>query len=288
MPFSIDEFRNRVDLGNVGRGPAIVALLRHLTYNGVAAAGFHRIQQLWGGVPYNKQRAYAAAGRYLKQHVAGLVDAYPSRPEMRVREFRIMFGNVAGIPRYPLRFYHLVEFSWKSSNGRLDSLSKVGTREKVTRRPSAVASPIDPLHDNQVYPIYRAGNPRGGGNFGVNVDEHSIGNPSLIVKTPVTLGRIVLDQVYEYTTDGGAQWRPIPGASYTIEKGVRRRNRHGARSAATFFFRKRSSGQSTSPFHLEVSYPIGQKHPFGAIPVGAAGILGEVVDISQYGRLRTE
>jgi hypothetical protein len=116
-----------------------------------------------------------------------------------------------------------------------------------------------------------------GAAFGFTDDDHSMVNPSLLVRRPLVVGSVIADQVYEYSADGQT-WYPIPGADYEIEKGVRM-----AGNQFRFVFRKQSAPVSTDRFHLEVEYPIGPPvaNPLGKIAVGQA-FVAPIANIAAY------
>lgn len=215
-----------------------------------------QLQPLWGIVPEDKQKKYAGALGYLKQFVPGLADAVPSAPKMYYREFRVMRAPLGGNPTYPMRYYHVHELQWKSSNGNMQALAKVGTRERVTARTNPAGPPFDPVINAGIPMTFTQGaTSAAGAQNGSNFDDHSTGNPALIVGRPLTAGSCISDQVYEYTTDG-ITWLPIPGAVYEIEKGVRM-----SKGQMVFYFRKQTVAPHNPSFHFEVEYAIGPPLP---------------------------
>jgi hypothetical protein len=230
----------------------------------VNAGSLAQVQPLWGAVPHTKQLKYVAAGNYLKQFVPGLVDAIPVEPKMAFIELRVLPGNIDGVANYPARIYHVHELTWKSSNGNMQSLLNVGTREKVDFRSNPTAPPFDPIINAGLVMSYTQGaTTNAGANIGSCKDDHSIANPSLLTRRPLSVGSLIADQVYEYTTDG-INWLPIPGSQYVIEKGVRITS-----AGHVFVFRKQGVG--TDHFHFEVEYKIGPKPNYAKkVPVIAA------------------
>jgi len=232
MPFNITTFKQYLTMANSKyskhKDSSVAPLERHL--NGLVAVGpaqLTGIQTLWGAIPHLKQQKYAGAGAYLKQFVPALVNAIPCKPKMEFLEYRVLKANVGGHNDFPFRHYHKHVFTWQSSNGNMADLQNVGTRENVAHRT----------------------NP--GANGGRNEDDHSIGSPDLILRRPIGLGSVVIDQVYEYTTDG-VTWLPIPGATYQLEKGVRVQGGNNV-----FYFSKQSVGNISNDFHFEIEYAIG-------------------------------
>lgn len=264
MPFSINIFRQRLYLANPDyshyKDSSLAPLENQLAAlaGAVGPATLAQIQPLWTVVPYAKQQRYAGAIGYLKQFVPTLVDAIPVSPRMEYREFKVLLNPrlFGGIPNYPMRFYHVHRLVWQSSNGHMASLANVGTRERVTHRTNPAGPPFDAVINASIPMAFTQGaTTNAGAQSGENYDDHSTGNPSLIVRRPLAIGSVIADQDYEYTTDGVA-WHPIPGARYEIEKGIRM---HAGQFV--FFFRKQSAPPHANLFHFEVEYPIGPSHP---------------------------
>jgi hypothetical protein len=274
MPFNIATFRQYLHTANPTysrlTSSSIQPLENRLAILGatVGPAVLNQIQPLWAVVPYDKQQKYAAPIGYLKQFVPTLADAIPALPRMAYMEFKVMFMTIGGNARYPARFYHVHRLTWQSSNGRMASLAQVGTRERVTHRTNPAGPPFDALINANIPMAFTQGAlTNAGAQGGSNYDDHSTGNPALIVRRPLGVGSVIADQIYEYTADG-ATWHPIPGAQYEIEKGVRM-----AGGQHVFFFRKQSAPPHANVFHFEVEYPIGPAHPVpgNRIPVVPAG-----------------
>jgi len=269
MPFNLDTFQNHLTTANASyssrKESSLAPLERHLSYFKVAQPA--QIQELWGVVPHAKQVKYINAGNYLKTLVPGLVDATPCKPIMKFNEFHIGKTTFKGDSNYIARYSHFHSLSYSSSNGSLNSLSTVGTRESIVHRNAPNSAPFHPTVCGGILANFTAGaNTNTGGQIGECTDEHSIGNPQLILRRPIAPGSIIADQVYQYTADG-TTWHNIPGATYEIEKGVRMSSGN-----LVFYFRKQSTNDLLSRrlanrFHFEVEYAIGP-----AIPNSLTGI----------------
>ena len=273
MPFNIDTFRQHLKNANSSysrfKESSLEPLEKLLEQLGttVGPTNLQQIQSVWAAVDHEKQQKYVEAAVYLKQFVPELVHAIPVKPEMEFIEFRVMFSPLGDIDKYPMRFYHVHSLTWKSSNGDLDSLNNVGTRERVTHRTNPAGPPFNSVNAGIPMTFTQGATTANGANCGSNKDDHSIPNPSLNVDRPIVNGSVIADQVYEYTTDG-VNWYPIPGAAYEIEKGVRDYS-----GQKVFFFRKQSAAPNQNNFHFEVEYPIGPALPVpeNRVPVIPAG-----------------
>jgi hypothetical protein len=177
--------------------------------------------------------------------------------------------NHAGNPNYVLRFYHVHELTWASSNGHAPSLTNVGTRERVTWRTSPAGPPFDAtMHGGIPMTFTQGATTNAGANACSNFDDHSIGNPDLVVRRPLAAGSVIADQVYEYTADG-TNWYPIPQAYFELERGVRQRS-----GQWVMYFCKRNAAGNPHRFHFEVEYPLGPlppPPPGGRLPVVPEG-----------------
>jgi len=237
-----------------------------------------KINQATHALPAAAVVKYRDALLYLAKELKADAGPVPCSQRMEFVEFGVMFGNYVGHQNYPARFYHKHKFHWKSSNGDMTSLSKVGTREHVAHRTSPSGPPFDPLMNAAHAMNFTQGaTTNAGANAGLCWDDHSIGNPALIVARPVTAASVIADQDYQYTTDG-VNWHSIPEAQYEIEKGVRMSG-----GQLVFFFRKQSAPPHTNRFHFEVEYAIGAKFavPGNKIPVPAAAFV-PATDINAY------
>lgn len=275
MPFNIATFRQYRSTANPNFSrfktsslAPLEAALAALPAGPIGPAAAAQIQALWAAVPHAKQTRYAGAAGYLRQFIPTLANAIPASPSMHYIEFKVLQADLHGNPHFPLRLYHVHQFRWQSSNGNMGSLATVGTRERVTHRTNPAAAPFDAVVNGGIPMTFTQGaTTNTGANTGRNGDDHSVGNPSLILARPLTVGSVIADQVYEYTTDG-ATWHPIAGADYEIEKGVRMSGGN-----LVFYFRKQSAPPFANRFHFEVEYPIDPTLPVatGRIPVVPAG-----------------
>ena len=169
------------------------------------------IQRIWAFLPYESQQKYKTAGDYLKQTFPQLADAIPINPKMDYVDFRVSIQTIAGDANYPARFYHKHKLTWKSSNGNMASLKTVGIRERVSHRSDPSAPPFDPGVNAGVLMTFTQGaTTNAGANTGSSFDDHSIANPAILTQRPLTLGVLIADQIYEYTTDA-VHWLRIPG-----------------------------------------------------------------------------
>lgn len=278
MPFQIATFRQHLSTANANYSrhkDSSMAPLEALlaTMPGLGPAQWPHVQPLWGSVPHAKQQKYALAGNYIKQFIPALVDAIPCKPKMSFVGYKVMKGPFEGNDDYPLRFYHQHTLTWESSNGHMQSLANVGTRENVTSRTHPASAPFHQVICGNIPISFTQGaTTNAGADSGSNGDDHSIGNPALILRRPIVGGSVIADQVYEYTTDG-TNWLPIPGAVYEIEKGVRPRN-----GELVFYFRKQSVNNNLSNrFHFEIEYSIGPEIDTNItrIPVWPAGFASD-------------
>jgi hypothetical protein len=278
MPFQIATFRQYISTANAHYSRFKTSSLSPLEtflagWNGVVTpAATAQIQALWGAMPHAKQLKYAGAMSYLRQFVNGIVDATPVSPAMSFDEFRVLLMPFDGHQQFPMRYYHKHSLTWQSSNGSLASLANIGTRERVTHR----SNPTDPpFHAgvNAGIPLQftQGATSPTGAQSGRNGDDHSVGNPAVILRYPLAVGSVIADQVYEYTADM-VNWHPIPDAVYEIEKGVRMNGTN-----LVFFFRKQSAPPHANRFHFEVEYAIGPQPNTAVqrVPVIPAGFASQ-------------
>jgi hypothetical protein len=272
MPFDYATFQTHLNTADPHRSRFKTSSFAEL--EGILRRGtpwnMQQIQAAYAAIPHNKQVKYVNACNYLKVNFPGLVDAIPVQPRMHYRHFKVMKMDHAGNPDYILRFYHVHELTWASSNGNTDSLATVGTRERVTWRTNPAAAPFDPAMNAGIPMTFTQGaTTAAGGNACKNPDDHSIANPDLIVQRPLAAGSAIADQVYEYTTDG-ANWQPIPGAIFELERGVRQRS-----GRWVMYFRKQNGAGNRRRFHFEVEYPLAAvappPPPTVPIPVWSSG-----------------
>lgn len=186
----------------------------------------------------------------------GIVDAIPVNLKMKFDEYKVASLPLGATSNYPWRYFHVHEVTWQSSNGDLNSLRGLATREKVDHRSDPWLPPFDQVVCGTIPRNFaQPTNPSFTAHFGSNKDDHSIGNPAIILADPRAPGSVIADQVYEYSADG-VTWAPIPGAAYELEKGAR-----ASGGNLVFYFRKVSAPTNPNAYHFEVEYSIGTKVP---------------------------
>jgi hypothetical protein len=274
MPFDYATFQTHLNTADPHRSrfkTSSFADLEGLLRRGSPWTTQQQIQAAYAAIPHDKQVKYVNACNYLKVNFPGLVDAIPVKPKMHYRRFAVLRIPNPGNPDHILRFYHVHELTWASSNGDAASLATVGTRERVTWRTLPTLPPfVGPAMQGVIPQTFTQGaTTNAGADACRNPDDHSIGNPDLIVQRPPAAGSAIADQVYEYTTDG-ANWQPIPGAIFELERGVRQRS-----GRWVMYFRKQNGAGNRRRFHFEVEYPLAAAAPpappFAPIPVGSSG-----------------
>jgi hypothetical protein len=214
-----------------------------------------RIQEMVYFVPYDKQQKYKKALEYLRDSAKISLGGRPASPGMEFEKLQVgEFAYVANgqtVHMNPGSFHHVFRFTWKSSNGNLESLRGVGTRESVTFRTSPAAPPFNYVQAS--IPMTFNQGSTDGGQWGGCSDDHSTKHPRLVCASPRVAGELVAEQWYQYTTDRGATWKNIPEAAYLIIKGVRPRG-----GEMVYFFKKTNWEQhNRKQFHFEVEYKIG-------------------------------
>lgn len=237
-----------------------------------------KINKATHALPTAAANKYRDALLYMAKELKADAGPVPCSQRMEFVEFGVMFANYPGHQNYPARYYHKHKLHWKSSNGDMSALTKVGTRESVVHRTSPSGPPFDPvMNASHAMSFTQGATTNSGSNSGLCWDDHSIGNPSLILARPLVVASVIADQDYQYTTDG-VNWHSIPDAQYELEKGVRMSG-----GKLVFFFRKQSAPPHTNRFHFEVEYPIGQKFAVSGnkIPVPAAAFVPKA-DINAY------
>src|SRR5580693_7502815 len=91
------------------------------------------VQEIVFFIPHDKQQKYKKALDYLVES-AGVKLARPANPGMEFSRFAVgifpyVAANGQAVSLDPGSFHHEFTFTWKSSNGDLQSLRQVGTRE---------------------------------------------------------------------------------------------------------------------------------------------------------------
>jgi len=217
-----------------------------------------RIQELICHVPADRLLKYSAAFDVLKD--AGFaICGRPSNPSMHFIRFDTGAYAYVGLDERgadklvvlePGSLHHVFDFHWKSSNGSLQTLEKVATREFVKFRTSQRSPPFNDTMPTDMQFFWGESESASSG-FGR--DDHSTKPPSLICRFPVEkAGEVVAEQWYQYSLDGKRSWHNIPGAAYLLVKGVRK-----SKAGWVFFFRKCNwEPHNTKKFCFEVEYPL--------------------------------
>jgi len=209
--------------------PLLVVLRTLPAFGGIAPPKKQAIQEAYAYIPFDKQTKYKSAFDYMKTEIGRFADAIPCKPQMALHRFETNIGEYKGtnhggmtksILLNPRSFHHLCRFSYSSSNGNLQSLSGVGTREQVTYRTQPEAAPFNYVQSGTPITFTQGATSASGGNTGYCDDDHSTIVPALICCTPRVAGTLIAEQWYEYTTDG-VNWPHIPEAAYLLEKSVR-------------------------------------------------------------------
>lgn len=218
-------------------------------------------------IPSDRHQKYQDALGYLTQTLGVKICARPTDPWMELvyfaagpflyqgvnsqKQMVISNQHPGHIPVYS--FHHVFDIKWKSSNGNPASLTQVGTREHVKFRTPPGGPPFNHhLADTPVEFFHGVNN--SGANSCYGRDDHMTKPPALICSFPLQAGELVADQWYQYTIDNGASWENIPGAAFSLIKGVRK---SGA-DWVFYFAKKNWLPHNTKPFHFEVEYKI---HP---------------------------
>lgn len=152
----------------------------------------------------------------------------------------------------PLGFVHVHKLSWESSTGELNHLSGIKTRERVEyQTPTQVAPFSDAADPDQVF--HQEGEP---GEKGECFDDHSVSNPALIVRWPLSAGTIQAKQWYEYKWDADP-FKTIGDAVFILEKTVYQ----DGNDWVLKFVKRNAVPDNPNPFFFEMHYKIGAK-PF--------------------------
>ena len=210
---------------------------------------------------------YRQALLYLAQELNIDPGAIPVKPKMKYTGFKSGVGGVTGKNSMgqtqrsnliPSAFAHIHVLTWESSNGDMQALQTVGTREHVKHRTHPGSPPFNQIQGNVQLETFQGATTNSGGSQGACTDEHSMYNPWVICRFPRVTGSVVAEQWYQYTCDG-VKWNNIPGAAFLIEKGVRA----GGPTGHLMFFKKSNwLPHNTTPFHFEVEYPVAQPPAF--------------------------
>jgi hypothetical protein len=148
----------------------------------------------------------------------------------------------------PYAFLHRHRLTWESSNGRMQSLAGVLTREWVKFRSPTQALPFSSFADPDQEFTQEGDN----GDFGCAQDDHSVGWPALIVASQLRAGTLIGEQWYQYSFDG-TEWFNIEGAAFLLEKSVR-----FAGGRWLLRFKKTNwAPHNPTPFEFSIDYVIG-------------------------------
>jgi hypothetical protein len=212
---------------------------------------------------------YRQALVYLAQELKIDPGAIPSNPKMKYTKFKSGIGGYTGknsagqIQKgdlVPSAFAHEHVLTWESSNGDMQALQTVGTREHVKHRTHPGSPPFNQIQGNVQAETFQGATTNNGGSVGRCVDEHSMYVPWVICRFPRTTGSVIAEQWYQYTCDG-VTWHNIPGAAFLIEKGVRA----GGPTGHLMYFKKTNWFEhNQTKFHFEVEYVVA--HPPAFLP----------------------
>ncbi len=228
----------------------------------IQPAGVVAVQNAINFIPYAKRQKYTAALAYLAWALR--IDprrAVPIKPRMSFRQFKTQpirgtddAGNFVVLKGKLIHVHRLV---WESSDGRLQSLGNVRTRELVQNMDQPDGPPFNHVLANVPYPnafLHPGVLGSLGAQTGYNDDDHSTLAPGLICRRPLVVDNVQITQQYEYSADGGANWERIDEAAYILEKGVRQRIRMNGHFY--YFIKRNWQARCTRTFHFEVGYPI--------------------------------
>ncbi len=246
-----------------------------------------KLQQLIFKVPPDSYTKYRAAFDILKNAGLAICPALPCDPTMHFVRFDT--GDYAYVGRgsagekmvtlNPGSLHHVFDFKWKSTNGNLQSLNNIATREFVKFRTSQQAPPFTDAMPTDMQFFWGESD---SAKDGFGRDDHSVKPPKLICRFPWVAGENVAEQWYQYSADKKATWHNIPGAAYLLTKGVRQ-----SQGEWVFFFKKCNwAPHNTKPFNFEVEYKLGA--PLSAPPKVGQKFMrtnGSTADITKFARV---
>jgi hypothetical protein len=148
----------------------------------------------------------------------------------------------------PYSFLHEHKLTWESSNGRMDDLATVKTREWVKFRTATQLSPFSEYADPDQEFVQYGSN----GNLGSATDDHSIGWPALVVASNLAPGTIIGEQWYQYKAGDDGEWENIEGAAFLLEKTVY----FNGKDWVLKFKKSNWAENNPKPFLFEVHYKI--------------------------------
>ena len=152
------------------------------------------------------------------------------------------------------------QVGWNSSTGNLADLDHIRTREQVSW--PACTWPV--LEAGYAAPGQHHGMGTTAGTQGYNNDTHQASQPFFDItqlrdKTNAQYlakgaqsAPFVMNQVYQYSTDGGATWHDIPGSQYTLTRTLRRKGWRGKRYVYTLT----KQGATDGAAHLTTSIEV--------------------------------
>ena len=199
-------------------------------------------------VPTDKQQnRYSAAFDYLRKNFPGGVipeavlpgpgQAVPVDFKTKLHEYKskeqyaTVYDGMGASPELAkgLTKHHAIfACTWKSSSGNLGDLGNA-SRELCTYRTPPNQPPFNSVYDAFVrdHPLLQYAQPaRSLSNkmtLGSNHDDHSVNDPNMLCCNPRQVGRLVMDQVYQYNVTpppSDANWIDIPHTRFLIIKEV--------------------------------------------------------------------
>lgn len=274
--YNFDEFMRRVKQCNphfkrFSPTSSLDPLINVLAPKGLkwqfAPSGAESVRKAVHGLKTEALVKYRPALMYLAQELKIDPGAIPCKPKMKFTKFQSGVGGCTGKNKagqtkkfdlIPSAFAHEHVFSWESTNGDMQALQKVGTREWVKHRTPPGSPPFNQIQSNVQMETKQGATTNSGGAAGYCTDQHSVYVPWVICRYPRTTGSVIAEQWYQYTCDG-TNWHNIPGAAFLIEKGVRA----GGPTGFLFYFKKTNwAPHNTTAFHFEVEYVVANPPDF--------------------------
>ncbi|MBE7158058.1 MAG: hypothetical protein INR62_06425 [Rhodospirillales bacterium] len=245
-----------------------------------------QIQRAVAALPPGCRQKYQSSLRYVANTFGVKNSAMPVRPKIAFVKFGYKTGGYVGYNKAgksdfvmldgtkgragQLGFIHRHKVTWSSSDGNLASLGSVLSREHVKFLTDTQAPPFNKCADpdREFYQPQSGSQATEGGS-----DDHSTSLPMLICAYPRVPGRIVAEQWYQYSTDGGRTWTNIDEAAYLLEKSVRQEGNRWI-----FTFKKTNwAPHNNNPFHFEVDYLIND--PAEYMPRDHSDIKASLADV---------
>lgn len=268
--------------------PLLVVLRTLPAFGFVPAAKKSEIQLAYAFIPLDKQTKYKSAFDYMKAELGPFADAIPCKPQMALNRFETNMGEYKGtnatgqiksILLNPRSFHHMCRFTYSSSNGQMQSLSAVGTREQVTYTTNPDAAPFNYVQAGTPITFTQGATVASGASSGYCDDDHSTILPSLICASPRVPGTLLAQQWYEYTTDG-VNWQHIPQAAYLLEKSVKA----GGPTGWIYTFKKSNwLPHNLTPWKLEIEYLVDPQPEYMPAPgVKISKSLNQAADVKNF------